>query len=72
MGERKDELTNTHGHMPRLAYRQAEVAYMLGCSPSFVRQLIDAGRLKARTEGRAVWITAKELDRFLDERNGQE
>jgi excisionase family DNA binding protein len=54
------------------AYRPNDAARWLGCSRDTVDRLIEAGKLQSYTIGRARFIAAKELERFIRERQEAE
>lgn len=51
--------------LPRLAYRIAEAAEMLGISTMSVRRMLGAGEIKAVRRFRSPLIPAAELVRFV-------
>jgi excisionase family DNA binding protein len=50
----------------RRAYRPAEIARMLGTGRSTVGRWIEQGRLPAVRVGRALFVPADDLERFLE------
>ncbi|MGD9896235.1 MAG: helix-turn-helix domain-containing protein [Candidatus Methylacidiphilaceae bacterium] len=59
-------MTSPKPSTERLAYRPAEVAYLLGVTPRAVYEWIREGRLRARRLGpRFRLVTAKDLEKFL-------
>jgi excisionase family DNA binding protein len=55
----------------RAAFRPSEVAARLGCSRDTVERAIAAGDLKSFLINRARFISARELERFIAEREAE-
>lgn len=56
----------------RGAFRPNEAARWLGCSRDTIERLWRSGELKSFTVGRARYISARELERFVAEREAQQ
>ncbi len=55
----------------RTAFRPGEVAARLGCSRDTVDRAIAAGDLKSFSINRARFVSARELERFVAEREAE-
>lgn len=62
-----NELRRVHpGTLPRVAYTLDEIAAMCGVSKRVVEGQIEIGALKTKRIGRALFVTARELERWLN------
>lgn len=59
------------GVQERMAFRPGEVAARLGCSDDTVGRLIASGALRSFLIGRARFVSALELARFVAEREAE-
>lgn len=70
---------NTEGNKPmaanvteeRGAFRPNEAARWLGCSRDTIDRMCERGELRSWTIGRARYISVRELERFIAEREAE-
>ncbi len=63
--------TQVPATVQRRLWPMDEAAYQLGCTRKHLYEMVRAGRLATVTNGRRRYVTAEELDRFVEAlRNG--